>query len=77
MITPTNRTALGLPDPNSPEAAVFRAGRDQGRIDTRKEVLDFLYKEYMGVERTDTPEAKAILELTTKLSKLLRPGAIR
>lgn len=38
----------------------------------RKDVLDYLQHKYMTVERTDSPEADAVLTLAADLAKMLR-----
>lgn len=54
---------------------LYNQGVQEGRSLARKEVIDWLQKKYMGPGRpdTDTPEAKAILQLTRELSLFLKP----
>lgn len=55
-----------------PDSAIFKAGRKQGRQDARQEVLTHLQQRFMGVERTDTPEAQAILLITREISQMFK-----
>jgi hypothetical protein len=48
-------------------------GREEGKKQTRKDVLDWLENEYLKPEIVrETPEAKAILTLANELSKFLK-----
>ncbi len=48
-------------------------GREEGRKETRRDVLDWLEREYMAPEIVrDTLEAKAILTVANELSKFLK-----
>jgi len=49
-------------------------GRKAGREEMRKEVIDYLQEKYMGEGRPDrdSPEARAILELTRDLMEHFR-----
>lgn len=56
---------------DDPDYPLFQAGIQEGIRQTRKLALDALEAYYMGLPRTDTPEAKAALEITRSLSRYL------